>query len=73
MDDNPRDVHSSDTWDLSGTWSGVKGLSMTLGLINMFNQKPPFSNQSDAFQVGYDWRYGNPIGRAVIGRVSYQF
>ena len=73
MDDNTRNVAASNTFDLSGTWSGVKGLSMTLGLTNMFNQKPPFSNQSDAFQVGYDWRYGNPLGRAVVGRVSYQF
>ena len=73
VNDNVRNVAANDVWDISGTWSGVKGLSLTLGLTNMFNTKPPFSNQSDAFQVGYDWRYGNPIGRAVLGRVTYQF
>ena len=32
-------------WDLTGTWSGVKGLSITAGVLNLFNETPPFSNQ----------------------------
>lgn len=72
-DDNLRNVSASDLWDLSFTWAGIKGLTLTAGVTNLFNQAPPYSNQSDQFQVGYDSRYGNPIQRAIFGRVNYQF
>ena len=42
-------------------------------MTNLFDQKPRFSNQGDGFQVGYDYRYGNPIGRAFLLRGTYQF
>lgn len=66
-------VGGYNTWDMAVTWSGVKGLSLTAGLTNMFNQNPPFTNKGDGFQVGYDERYTNPIGRAVTLRGTYQF
>ncbi len=66
-------VGGNNVWDLAVTWSGVKGLAVTAGLTNMFNFKPPFSNQGGGFQVGYDYRYGNPIGRAFLLRGTYQF
>jgi len=70
---NPRSVAGTNTWDLAVTWSGVKGLAVTAGLTNMFNQIPPFSNQASGFQVGYDQRYASPIGRAFLLRGTYQF
>jgi iron complex outermembrane receptor protein len=66
-------VGSVNTWDLAATWTGVKNLSVTAGLTNLFNQEPPFSNSSDGTQVGYDYRYGNPIGRAFLLRAVYTF
>jgi iron complex outermembrane recepter protein len=66
-------VGATNTWDVAVTWSGVKGLALTAGITNMFNQEPPFSNQGDGFQVGYDFRYANPIGRAFLLRGTYQF
>ena len=66
-------VGSINTWDIAGTWTGVKGVSLTAGVTNLFNQAPPFSNQGGGFQVGYDYRYGNPIGRALLLRGVYSF
>ena len=66
-------VGSVNTWDLAATWTGMKNLSVTAGLTNMFNQDPPFSNTSSTTQVGYDSRYGNPIGRAFLLRAVYTF
>ncbi len=66
-------VGSVNTWDLTATWTGVKNLSVTLGLLNMFNQEPPFSNQGAGFQVGYDYRNASPIGRAILLRGTYSF
>ena len=59
--------------DLTTTYTGFKGFSLTAGIKNLFNQDPPFSNQASTFQVGYDPRYTNPIGRAYFLRGSYQF
>jgi iron complex outermembrane receptor protein len=72
-DDQGNEVGAVNTWDLALTWSGIKGLVLTAGLTNMFNQEPPFSNQASGFQVGYDYRYGNPIGRAFLLRANYTF
>ncbi len=71
--DNPRTVAGNNVWDLAVTWSGVKGLALTAGVTNLFDYKPPFSNQGGGFQVGYDYRYANPIGRAFLLRGTYQF
>jgi iron complex outermembrane recepter protein len=66
-------VGATNTWDLAVTWSGIKGLVLTGGLTNMFNQEPPFSNQGTTFQVGYDPRNASPIGRAFLLRGTYSF
>ena len=64
---------SVNTWDLAVTWTGVKNLTVSAGLANMFDQEPPFSNQRTMSQQGYDPRYGNPIGRAFLMRAVYAF
>ena len=70
---NDRKVAGYNTWDLAVTWSGIKGFALTGGVTNLFNYAPPFSNLSSGFQVGYDRRYTNPIGRAMLLRATYQF
>ncbi len=67
------EVGASSTWDLAVTWSGMKNLSLTGGVTNLFDEKPQFSNQGGGFQVGYDYRYSNPIGRAFLLRGTYKF
>lgn len=60
-------------WDLTGTWTGIKGLSVTAGVQNLFNTPPPFSNQGATFQTNFDPRFTNPLDRRYLLRVGYSF
>ena len=56
------------------TYTGFKGLTLRGGLINMFDQDPPYSNQSGRFQArSYDDRFWSPLGRVYTLAASYQF
>jgi len=73
-DQDPANSVSSYTLtDLLATYSGFKGLTLTAGIKNLLNVDPPFSNQGNTFQVGYDPRFTDAIGRAVFLRGSYSF
>ena len=66
-------VPSYSLWNLSGTYTGFAGLSLTAGVKNLLDKEPPFSNQGTLFQKGYDPRYTDPVGRALYARASYTF
>jgi iron complex outermembrane receptor protein len=70
-DDNKVGAYS--VWDLTGTWQGFQGLTITAGVLNMFNERPPFSNQGATFQVNYDPRFASPLGRQYMLRAAYEF
>ncbi len=59
--------------NLSGSYTGFDGLALTLGIKNLWDKAPPFSNQGTLFQKGYDARYTDPTGRAIYARASYAF
>ncbi|MEO8279519.1 MAG: TonB-dependent receptor [Ideonella sp.] len=59
--------------DLSFTAKPTKGLTLTAGIRNLFDTDPPFSNQSNRSQRGYDPRYTDPLGRSVFVRAGYTF
>ena len=61
------------TYNLSGTYKGFKNLELTLGLKNMFDAEPPASNVIDNFQMGYDPRYADALGRSYFVRGTYKF
>ncbi|WP_374579861.1 TonB-dependent receptor [Pseudoduganella sp.] len=67
------EVDSYQLWNLSATYSGWKGLTLTGGVKNLFDKDPPFTNQGTVFQKGYDPRYSDPIGRALYFRAAYTF
>lgn len=60
-------------YDLTVSWKGIKGLTLTGGVLNLFNKKPPFSNQGATFQSGYDPRITDPVGRAWYLQATYEF
>lgn len=66
-------VGSYTTWDLYGSWKPVKAVTLNVGVKNVFDKEPPFSNQGATFQVGYDPRFTNPSGRAYYLRGNYTF
>jgi iron complex outermembrane recepter protein len=69
----PRKVKPYALVNLSGTYSGIKNLKLTAGVLNLFDKDPPFSNQTNTFQVGYDPSYSDPRGRTFYLRASYKF
>jgi iron complex outermembrane receptor protein len=68
-----QDVPSYTLWNVSATYSGIKGLALTAGVKNLLDKDPPVTNQGTMFQIGYDPRYTDPIGRALYLRAAYTF
>jgi iron complex outermembrane receptor protein len=66
-------VGSYQTWDLYGSWSPSKQMTLTLGVRNAFDKKPPHSEQAATFQVGYDPRFADPLLRTFYVRGTYKF
>jgi iron complex outermembrane receptor protein len=64
-----------ETFDLQASYSGIKGLNLTVGVKNLMDKDPPYSNVGgvNVFQAGYDPAYADPHGRFVYARVSYLF
>ncbi|CAN5842530.1 TonB-dependent receptor [soil metagenome] len=74
VDQDPSNTVSSySTWDLFGTWQATKAVSLTVGVRNLFDKEPPYSNQSATFQVGYDPRFADATGRTYYLRGTYNF
>jgi iron complex outermembrane receptor protein len=65
-------VDSYSTWGLQGTYR-TKSIELTLGLKNLFDDDPPFTNQGDHFQVGFDPKYTSPSGRSWYAKANYKF
>lgn len=59
--------------DAGWGYTGVKNMNLGLVVKNVFNTSPPFSNQGATFQQGYDPRYTDPLGRALMAKLSYKF
>ncbi|MFN9450152.1 MAG: TonB-dependent receptor domain-containing protein, partial [Rubrivivax sp.] len=64
------------TFDASVSYSGIKNLTLTAGIKNLFNEDPPFSAAYDTNTgAGSSWepRVADPRGRAFTLRVEYKF
>ncbi len=71
---NP-DVESYASYGLSGTYTGLKNASITVGIQNLFNTTPPFTahNVDEVVGAGWDPRVADPRGRAVSFQLKYKF
>ncbi len=69
----PRNVGSYDVWDLQLRYSGLSNTTIALGVKNLMDRAPPFSNQPFTRQVGYDPAYADPLDRMYYVRLSYTF
>jgi len=59
--------------DFGVSYTGIKNLTLGAVVRNVFDVKPPFSNQVATFQQGYDPRYTDPLGRALAVKANYKF
>lgn len=70
----PLRIGSFTTWDLQGRYTGVKNLTLRLGVKNIFNRAPPGTvTLGQYFQTGYDPTYYDPHGRFVYLTAGYKF
>ena len=74
VDQDPENkVNQYATLDAYVGWNAMKGLNLTLGVKNLTDRDPPYSNQGEVFQANYDPRFTDPTGRTYYLRASYQF
>lgn len=66
---HPR-VGSYTTFDLNGGYNFRNGLNVTVGALNLFNRKPPFTAYT---AQGVDPRYASTLGRVVYANATYRF
>ncbi len=66
-------VSSYTVFDLGVSYTGVKNLTLGAAMRNVLDTKPPFSNQGATFQQGYDPRYTDSLGRALVLKLNYKF
>jgi iron complex outermembrane receptor protein len=61
-------------FDLSVSYTGIKGLTLTAGVLNLLDKDPPYSNQTARFQArAYDDRFHSPLGRTYQMSAKYEF
>jgi iron complex outermembrane receptor protein len=74
LNGNPTSIGSMNLFDLQVAWTGVKNLSLALGVNNLFGTDPdifvPVSNQ---FQTGYDASQYDPRGRFIYLTGTFKF
>jgi iron complex outermembrane receptor protein len=66
-------VKSYSLWDLSAAYVVDPRLKLRVGVQNLFDRSPPYSNQAFYFLSGYDPSYTDPRGRRLYVSASYAF
>ncbi len=68
------EVDNYSIYDLGVTYAGFRNLSLRMGVLNLLDKDPPFTNQTARFQArGYDDRFHNPLGRVYTFSGKYTF
>ncbi|HEV7817201.1 MAG TPA: TonB-dependent receptor [Janthinobacterium sp.] len=69
----PHYVDAYQTFDAQMMYNGIKSLKLTLGMKNLFDRSPPYTNYSPSFVGGYDISYADVRGRFVYVTATYLF
>lgn len=69
----PRKVEAYQTFDVQATYSGIKSTKLTVGIKNLTDRDPPYTNLASNFLGGYDVSYGDPRGRFIYVTAGYTF
>ena len=70
-DGSPRRVSSYSVWDVQGSYTGIRNLTVTLGVRNLFDRDPPFTNGGSS--TGWEKAYADPRGRTYYATLKYAF
>jgi iron complex outermembrane receptor protein len=66
----PRNVSSYDIWDIQGRYAGFRNTTIVVGIKNLMDRAPPFTNAAPA---GWDPTYADPRGRVFYAQLTYAF
>ncbi|MGZ3181764.1 MAG: TonB-dependent receptor [Telluria sp.] len=69
----PRKVDAYQTFDAQVTYTGIKDTRLTVGVKNLTDRDPPYTNLTSNFLGGYDVSYGDPRGRFFYVSATYRF
>ncbi len=69
----PRKVGDYSTYDAQVSYSGFDSTRLSLGIKNLFDKDPPYTNYGAGFVGGYDLSYTDVRGRFVYVTASYTF
>jgi iron complex outermembrane recepter protein len=69
----PRMVAPYETYDGQVSYTGIKQLRLTLGVKNILDRDPPYTNYGAGFVGGYDLSYSDVRGRFVYVTATYSF
>jgi len=73
-DDEPHYVKAQSTYDIQGSYTGVKNLKLTAGVKNLADKSPPmYVPVSNQFAAGYDISMYDPRSRFVYLSANYKF
>ncbi len=69
-----RKVGSQSTWDTYVSYEPIRALTVLVGIHNLLNTNPPFSNSSqNNFAAGYNALFSNPVLRDFYVNLKCQF
>ena len=69
----PRGVGTYETYDAQLSFTGFKSVRLTLGLKNILDRDPPYTNYGAGFVGGYDLSYTDVRGRFAYLTATYEF
>jgi len=71
----PYHVKDSSRWNLSGIFTGLKDVTVRVGVRNLFDEDPPFTAVSSygSHAAGYAASFTDPRGRFYYASLGYQF
>ena len=70
---HPRNVGSDSTWDVYGSYKPINPLTVLVGVRNLLDKNPPFSNQLGNWPSGYNPVYSDPTLRTFYVNLKYDF
>ena len=69
----PRQVAPYETYDTQVSYLGFKSLRLTLGIKNILDRDPPYTNYGGGFVGSYDLSYTDVRGRFIYSNLAYTF
>ena len=74
MSSRPANVDAFVTLGLQASYTGIEGLTLSLGVENALDEEVPFAiGDNDADLYGYAQNVHSPRGRFAYGKATYRF